>query len=61
MFKKTKYMSKGGTVKRKGGGMAGMKKTKYASKGGTLRRVKLNIGLRVELLDVSLVVEPSNG
>ena len=31
MFKKTKYMSKGGTVKRKVGGMAGMKKTKYAS------------------------------
>ena len=26
MFKKTKYMSKGGTVRRKVGGMAGMKK-----------------------------------
>ena len=31
-------MSKGGTVKRKGGGMAGMKKTKYMSKGGALKR-----------------------
>ena len=34
--KKTKYMSKGGVVKRKGGGMA--KKTKYRSKGGVVRR-----------------------
>ena len=34
--KKTKYMSKGGTVKRMGGGMA--KKTKYRSKGGVVRR-----------------------
>jgi len=35
MFKKTKYMSKGGTVKRKGGGKA----TKYAAKGGALKRM----------------------
>ena len=34
--KKTKYMSKGGTVKRMGGGPT--KRTKYMSKGGTLRR-----------------------
>ena len=34
--KKTKYMSKGGTVTRMGGGMA--KKTKYRSKGGVVRR-----------------------
>ena len=34
--KKTMYMSKGGTVKRMGGGMA--KKTKYRSKGGVVRR-----------------------
>ena len=34
--KKTKYMSKGGTVKRMGGCMA--KKTKYRSKGGVVRR-----------------------
>ena len=34
--KKTKYMSKGVTVKRMGGGMA--KKTKYRSKGGVVRR-----------------------
>ena len=34
--KKTKYMSKGGTVKHMGGGMA--KKTKYRSKGGVVRR-----------------------
>jgi len=34
--KKTKYMSKGGTIKRMGGGMA--KKTKYRSKGGVVKR-----------------------
>ena len=34
--KKTKYMSKGRTVKRMGGGMA--KKSKYRSKGGVVRR-----------------------
>jgi len=34
--KKTKYMSKGGTVKRMGGGKA--KNTKYRSKGGVVRR-----------------------
>ena len=33
MFKKTKYASKGGTLRRAGGG-----KTKYRSKGGTIRR-----------------------
>ena len=36
MMKKTKYKSKGGTVRRMGGGMA--KKTKYKSKGGIVRR-----------------------
>ena len=36
MMKKTKYKSKGGTVRRMGGGMA--KKTKYRSKGGVVRR-----------------------
>ena len=54
-FKKTKYMNlKGGTLKRKGGRMAGMKKTKYMSKGGMLKRKmvvkKLNICLKVVLL-----------
>ena len=34
--KKTKNMSKGGVVKRMGGGMA--KKTKYKSKGGAVKR-----------------------
>jgi hypothetical protein len=34
-MKKTKYMKKGGVVKRKGGGKA----TKYAAKGGTLKRM----------------------
>ena len=34
--KKTKYMSKGGVVKRMAGGMA--KKTKYKSKGGAVKR-----------------------
>ena len=34
--KKTKYMCKGGVVKRMGGGMA--KKTKYKSKGGAVKR-----------------------
>ena len=34
--KKTKYMSKGGVVRRMGGGMA--KKTKYKSKGGAVKR-----------------------
>ena len=36
MMKKTKYKSKGGTVRRRGGGMA--KNTKYKSKGGVVRR-----------------------
>ena len=36
MMKKTKNKSKGGTVRRMGGGMA--KKTKYKSKGGIVRR-----------------------
>lgn len=36
MKKKTKYMSKGGTVKRMGGGKA--KNTKYRSKGGVVKR-----------------------
>ena len=40
MFKKTKYLSKGGTVKRKGGGMTGMKKTKYMSNGGAMKKTK---------------------
>ena len=35
-MKKTKYMKKGGVLKRKGGGATGMKKTKYMSKGGNL-------------------------
>ena len=34
-MKKTKYMKKGGVLKRKGGGKA----TKYAAKGGTLKRM----------------------
>ena len=34
-MKKTKYMKKGGVVKRKGGGKA----TKYAAKGGALKRM----------------------
>ena len=33
-MKKTKYMKKGGVLKRKGGGKA----TKYAAKGGALKR-----------------------
>ena len=36
-MKKTKYRSKGGTVRRRGGGMT-MKNTKYKSKGGAVRR-----------------------
>ena len=36
MMKKTKYRSKGGSVRRMGGGMA--KNTKYKSKGGVVRR-----------------------
>jgi hypothetical protein len=36
MMKRTKYRSKGGTVRRMGGGMA--KNTKYKSKGGVVRR-----------------------
>ena len=36
MMKKTKYRSKGGTVRRMAGGMA--KNTKYKSKGGAVRR-----------------------
>jgi hypothetical protein len=35
--KKTKYMSKGGVVKRMGGSKVG-KNTKYRSKGGVVRR-----------------------
>ena len=35
--KKTKYMSKGGTVKRMGGSKVG-KNTKYRSKGGVVKR-----------------------
>ena len=34
-MKKTKYMKKGGVLKRKGGGKA----TKYAAKGGALKRM----------------------
>ena len=34
-MKKTKYMKKGGVLKRKGGGKA----TKYAAKGGMLKRM----------------------
>ncbi len=34
--KKTKYMSKGGAIKRMGGGK--VKNTKYKSKGGAVRR-----------------------
>ena len=41
MFKKTKYMSKGGGTVRRKGGMAGMKKTKYASKGGAKKKTKV--------------------
>ncbi len=37
MIKITKYRSKGGTVRRMGGGMA-KKNTKYKSKGGAVRR-----------------------
>ena len=37
MMKKTKYRSKGGTVRRMGGGMA-KKNTKYKSKGGAIKR-----------------------
>ena len=37
MMKRTKYRSKGGTVRRMGGGMA-KKNTKYKSKGGAVRR-----------------------
>ena len=33
-------MKKGGTLKRKGGGMTGMKKTKYMSKGGAMKKTK---------------------
>ena len=36
MMKRTKYRSKGGTVRRMAGGIA--KKTKYKSKGGAVRR-----------------------
>ena len=39
-MKKTKYMKKGGTLKRKGGGATGMKKTKYMSKGGAMKKTK---------------------
>ena len=39
-MKKTKYMKKGGTLKRKGGGTTGMKKTKYMSKGGAMKKTK---------------------
>ena len=35
--KKTKYISKGGVVKRMGGSKVG-KKTKYRSKGGVVKR-----------------------
>jgi len=35
-MKRTKYRSKGGTVRRMAGGMA--KNTKYKSKGGAVRR-----------------------
>lgn len=36
-MKKTKYRSKGGTVRRMGGGMT-KKNTKYKSKGGAIKR-----------------------
>ncbi len=36
MMKRTKYRSKGGTVRRMAGGMA--KNTKYKSKGGAIKR-----------------------
>ena len=39
-MKKTKYMKKGGVLKRKGGGATGMKKTKYMSKGGAMKKTK---------------------